>query len=80
MTPTERSCQLCLRRGRLDGGNGTCPLFYRRTLVAQKGAVVYDADEDAWAHLYALHPDGCSNFRPGDLRVARQPLVQGALF
>lgn len=69
---TDRSCALCHYRPRHVGGNGECPV--RKDLRDVEPEANYDRHRLLW-------PNGCSNFKAGDLRP--RPAVmppQEALF
>jgi len=80
----EPSCYSCVRRDRDSGGVGDCPLLHRRQWEEQgplKTKTVKQPVEEAWSDVYRAHPDGCTNWKPGDRRLHSQALAgQETLF
>lgn len=57
MEPFAKSCHICIRRDREEGGNGSCPQV--AVMRAHKQAITGD--------------NGCASFKLGDLRSTRAP-------
>ena len=83
MTPPR--CDLCIRRMRNQGGNQTCPLLKIRSICTgthSNGSpkMTKLTDAETWASHLKLWPNGCGQFKPGDLRRRSRPLDQETLF
>lgn len=79
-------CELCVKRARIAGGNGKCPV---KTIVVEKrwgnSARTWIEERksfnDSWpAHLRAWGSTGCVNFVPGDLRTYEPVHQEASLF
>ena len=70
-------CDVCLRRARSTGGNGTCSV-YRPAMVwiDNPRREIREPEPMAWPKHLKLYPDGCGNFRPGDRRQAPEDLAE----
>ena len=71
MGPADHKCSVCHLRPRHVGGNGKCSVRDDRPEL--------DAEANYDRHRL-LWPNGCSNFRVGDLRVRPPKVEQEALF
>ena len=73
-------CDVCVRRARCAGGNGSCPVYSPPMVwIDNPRREIREPETLHWPKHKKLWPDGCTNFQRGDLRQRPEEELQQAL-